>query len=549
MENNILKDIIQFSKAVKGCKLSEEILTKDSDYIHRIETYFGTTRFQSMLLVAVFDVNSEGTKPSQADLAKYFKCNTIELFVYKKEMDTLVKRGIFDDRTGLFSFGRSERYAFHISERIRDAIIENKPYEQQVQKPLNAVELCKEIYGLVHKCASEGLKTPRLYRQVNHLLEGYKETPFVHYINGLHLSQPDRLCYIYLIADNLKGNLSSHLTSFSDCIFDNKRDQIFYEKAIYEESAPLIKNGFIKLNQETYFSNANVSLTEQSSKKLATFDIPIRLMLKEKDIPLINTTSIVRQKLFYNAATKTELDSITQSLRPLKYKQITKALQQEGFRTGLCTLFYGAPGTGKTEAVYQIAKTTARAIWKVDLSELKSMWFGESQKLVKALFKDYKELCAREKRTPIMLLNEADAILGKRNAQTTSKIDKTENAIQNIFLDCLEDFEGILFATTNLEESLDTAFERRFLFKLCFKRPSTATRAKIWQTKLRGLRQPTAMQLAEQYDLSGGEIENIVRKYKMARVLDPSIAFRNKLTELCESEKLQTKKERSAIGF
>jgi len=60
METNILKDIIQFSKAVKGCKLSEEILTKDSAYIQRIETYFGTTRFQSILLVAVFDVNSEG---------------------------------------------------------------------------------------------------------------------------------------------------------------------------------------------------------------------------------------------------------------------------------------------------------------------------------------------------------------------------------------------------------------------------------------------------------------------------------------------------------
>ncbi|WP_157539304.1 AAA family ATPase [Nonlabens sp. MIC269] len=68
----------------------------------------------------------------------------------------------------------------------------------------------------------------------------------------------------------------------------------------------------------------------------------------------------------------------------------------------------------------------------------------------------------------MLLLNGADAVLCKRSTNPERSTDKMENAIQNIFLDCIETFEGILFATTNLEQSLDKAFERRLLFKIMF---------------------------------------------------------------------------------
>lgn len=236
-------------------------------------------------------------------------------------------------------------------------------------------------------------------------------------------------------------------------------------------------------------------------------------------------------------------------MHPQKYKQITRSLHNEGYKTGVCTLFYGALGTGKTEGVYQIAKLTGRPLWKVDLSQLKSSYFGESQKLVKSLFTDYKDLCSKEKHTPILLLNEADAVLGKRNENTPTSTDKANNAIQNIFLDCLEDFEGILFATTNLEESLDSAFERRFLFKVNFERPDQAARVGIWKSKIKGLPKNTRNHLAATYHLSGGEIDNVVRKFKMARVLNPKIDSKQELIALCQAEKIGDKKVRGTIGF
>ena len=146
-----------------------------------------------------------------------------------------------------------------------------------------------------------------------------------------------------------------------------------------------------------------------------------------------------------------------------------------------------------------------------------------------------------------MLLNEADAILGTRHS--TASTESTNNAIQNIFLDCLEDFEGILFATTNLEKSLDPAFERRFLFKVKFERPAREAQQKIWKAMLKELTPAQTQILAESYDLSGGEIENVLRKLAMMRVIDGNIAIFKTLQSLCENEQMGLKGKMLPIGF
>lgn len=94
----------------------------------------------------------------------------------------------------------------------------------------------------------------------------------------------------------------------------------------------------------------------------------------------------------------------------------------------MAALFHGLPGTGKTETALQIARATGRAVFHVDISEVKSCWYGESQKLVKGIFTDYKKLCEEEKRKPILLFNEADALLSSRhNIHNTSRPEGTKS--------------------------------------------------------------------------------------------------------------------------
>ena len=135
-------------------------------------------------------------------------------------------------------------------------------------------------------------------------------------------------------------------------------------------------------------------------------------------------------------------------------------------RKGFACLFYGAPGTGKTETVLQLARKTGRALMQVNISTIKDKYVGESEKNIKNLFDRYRQLVESEPIAPILFFNEADAIFNKRSENTERADDKMENARQNIFLQGMETLEGILIATTNLTSNLDSAFERRFIYKV-----------------------------------------------------------------------------------
>ncbi len=173
----------------------------------------------------------------------------------------------------------------------------------------------------------------------------------------------------------------------------------------------------------------------------------------------------------------------------------------------------------KPKPFYQLARRTEREIMKVDISQTKSMWFGESEKRIKKIFQDYRSYSENWKMMPILLFNEADAIISKRKDIGFSSVSQTENAIQNIILDELEQFKGIFIATTNLISNIDPAFDRRFLFKIEYHKPSPETIASIWKSKLNNFNQFNIEHFSHSYPLSGGQIENIVRKMEMQFVL------------------------------
>ena len=197
----------------------------------------------------------------------------------------------------------------------------------------------------------------------------------------------------------------------------------------------------------------------------------------------------------------------------------------------------------------QLARRTGRAVWQVDYSQLRDKWVGESEKKVKAEFDNYRALLSQGSPAPILLLNEADALIGKRFESPERSADKMENAIQNIVLQEMETFEGILIATTNFTTVLDKAFERRFLYKVEFEAPDKETRAKIWRSMMRSLGSDEAEELASRYPaFAGGQIENITRKATVSRVLHGRKAGWDELLEMCGQELMDTRPGHP-IGF
>jgi SpoVK/Ycf46/Vps4 family AAA+-type ATPase len=85
------------------------------------------------------------------------------------------------------------------------------------------------------------------------------------------------------------------------------------------------------------------------------------------------------------------------------------------------------------------------------------------------------------------------------------------NIMQNVLLEELERFDGILVATTNLIDNIDGAFDRRFLYKLRFDPPRETERRLIWMSRMPELPLDWASHLSS-FPLSGAQIENVARR-------------------------------------
>ena len=264
---------------------------------------------------------------------------------------------------------------------------------------------------------------------------------------------------------------------------------------------------------------------------------------------LIKPDSFTDKELFYTDRNASQVDELRNFLMPDRYTEIRERMKENGFRSGFACLFYGAPGTGKTETVNQLARITGRAIMAVNVPDIKSKWVGESEKNIKEVFDRYRLAVERSELAPILLFNEADAIIGIRREGATSAVDKMENSIQNIILQEMETLDGIMIATTNLTQNLDPAFERRFLYKICFDKPDASVREKIWHTMLPVLSSEQCAALASAYELSGGQMENIARKFSINTILygseKPSMDV---LHAYCSAERLDCQTHRR-IGF
>ncbi|MCF6244264.1 MAG: ATP-binding protein [Sulfurovum sp.] len=239
-------------------------------------------------------------------------------------------------------------------------------------------------------------------------------------------------------------------------------------------------------------------------------------------------------------------------------KEVFKKLKEWGIkdkRKGIDAriIFYGAAGTGKTMTAMSLAKTLKRPILSFDCSKILSMYVGESEKNVRRIFDDFKELSKKAKVDPILLLNEADQFLGARSEGPGSSADKMHNQMQNIFLEQIEKFEGILIATTNLLGNIDKAFSRRFNHKIEFKKPGRKQRVRLWQFML-----PENADYHEKFDiatmakheLTGGQINLVIKNtaYKVA-VREESVFSNVDFLEEIEKEMGSSFDGAKSMGF
>lgn len=331
-------------------------------------------------------------------------------------------------------------------------------------------------------------------------------------------------------------------------LFDNKNEFNKAKGALRSGEHKLIEKKLIEHRCEDGIAdNTRYKLTE-SAKRTLLGEMKIDVSA-EKLADVIDPITLSEKQLFFPKDIQRQVEELGRFLQPENFQKVQERMKENGFRNGFACLFYGSPGTGKTETVYQLARQTGRSIMVVDVPRIKSKWVGENEKNVKALFDRYREVVKHSKLAPILLFNEADAIIGKRQEGAERAVEKMENSIQNIILQEMENLDGIMIATTNLQQNMDRAFERRFLYKIKFDKPTEEARAFIWKTMIPELSDLDIHALASKYDFSGGQIENIARHYAIDCILhgtdDDTLSL---LIAHCDNERLDQKESRK-IGF
>ena len=148
---------------------------------------------------------------------------------------------------------------------------------------------------------------------------------------------------------------------------------------------------------------------------------------------------------------------------------------------------------------------------------------------------------------PILFLNECDQIIGRR-INIRDSIDQMNNALQNILLEELETFPGILIGTSNMVGNMDPAFERRWIYKIEFEAPDKLTQQKIWQNAIPDIDANILEHITTTFNLSPAEISNVVKRLQIEKIILPEKKLEEHIIQLCKTETFKITKT-TAIGF
>ena len=547
---DLLTAIEQIVEKAKDSMLSPEFYRKASRYIKYVSDKLDLTKEQSVML-ALFINLSDDDSIRLYQLSNYVQCPTVRILRYLNEIDELEKRELI--RCYRNTRGCCKGTSYRVPFDVIDALNRNEKFTPKNCTGLTCQELFGELEEIFELRREKEMTYETMVKKINSLFSDNSHLTFVKSVNNCLSEEDDEddkmllVLFCHLCVNNGDDNIGYHDLDF---LYDDKREWNRQKNALCRGNHFLLLNDIIEYNNDNGMVDRDSYRITRKYKEDELKDVALNRRNKNKNnSAFIHSDKIVEKQLFYGKSIQKQIDELGGLLDESHYQEITSRMKKAGFRCGFTCLFYGAPGTGKTETVLQLARQTGRDILQVDVSKIKSCWVGESEKNIKNLFDTYKDKVKKSSIAPILLFNEADAIISKRQEGAEHAVDKMENSIQNIILQEMENLDGIMIATTNLAQNMDKAFERRFLYKIKFEKPTLEARMHIWHEMIPTLSEDDTMTLAEKYEFSGGQIENIARHNAINGILYGEKA--NSLEALmsyCDNERLETKQTRK-IGF
>jgi len=531
-------------------QLSDEFWKSVKNPLAFLNKELGLTNVQIVALAMLIEA---GEPMSWKSMGNYLGCSRLSIMVYSEEIEELVTKR-WAIHKGVHEIGGFFE-GIALVRGVVTALRHNKTFVPEKIDGLNEQQFVDKLERHVEKNMNDRNAVFNDDEEwMREFAKANPHLPLCHEVlkfDDIHVQS--LLLLIVVDYAQWEGSDGEGLTFQTiDGLYPEEYDCDFMREGLRDGSHPLIQCGYIEHKcNEGQADTEQYMLTRKAKSELLSAYTPSHSKCRRMrpDDRFLKSHDAIREKsLFFNTSEQEQIERLTSLLSTETLPSIQKRLEEQGMRKGFACLFYGAPGTGKTETVLQIARQTGRDLMQVDIAGLRDKWVGESEKNIKEVFARYRRLCQNSEVMPILFFNEADAIINKRTENVEHSVDKMDNAMQNIILQEIEDLDGILIATTNLTSNLDKAFERRFLYKVEFHKPDTDVKTKIWRSMLKDISADDARQLASHFDFSGGQIENIARKRTVDYILSGKFASLDEIEGYCRAELLGGK-ERRSIGF
>lgn len=537
------KQIIQISKN-EG--LTDAFFKNAKQNLNYVSRKIKLNRIEAVFFSHFLDNSNHAT--TVFDIGKVLKLDNLEIMKYLEVIESLEKKKYIQQTKP--PVGDKQIY-YLIPIKIQKMISKGK-FSYVKTSGLNTEELFNYLKPIFDKCCDNNMEYYEYENEINDLLFNNKNLPLVKKLDDFELVNDEKalfisLCYVYLENEENEFSIRDIESLYRRGPYQNWRK--------LRSSLESLRHRFFKLNildsvNKSGFGDRNYFCFSEDIQEILNQELKIQVEKIDNRKGLLLFDEIKEKSMFFNDNENRKLNELSSLLNEENFRNIQNRLSSNNLRSGFACLFSGFAGTGKTESVYQIARKTERDIMMVDISETKSKWFSESEKMTKAIFTKYKNYVNENSKAPILLFNEADAIFSKRRQldDTRSGPGQTENAIQNIILQEMENLNGILICTTNMISNFDKAFERRFLYKIEFEKPAPNVRKEIWRSMIPDLSEKDLEKLSSLFEFSGGQIENVTRKRSIDIVLKGETPLLERIIELCEDELLE-KENSKRIGF
>ncbi|HEF4282329.1 TPA: ATP-binding protein [Campylobacter jejuni] len=478
------------------------------------------------------------------------KIQTLTLALLQSELSLSEYFLEFLEAKPRLNFEKQEAYADYL-EYLKDEFARIQLYERLsfIQKSAYNSEIKNQI-KLYERHIKERLKKSKFY---NVLADIFKE---------YNLEHKEQIIFLALLKEEYalsnESSISREMNSLLSLISENDLER-HKNKKLLQENAPLLNliecdeylNAFGDISKSFFIIDEIlqriINFEPKQSKK-----IKIESVLKDQDIFELIEPSTDINDIIMPENTKELLENILKQ----QDKKVLERLHSWGIKSNknieAKIIFYGPAGTGKTMSALAMAKSMKKPVLSFDCSKILSKWVGESEQNVRKIFDTYKNIVQTCKQSPILLLNEADQFLSTR-VDGSSGSDKMYNQMQNIFLEQIERFSGVIIATTNFLESLDSAFSRRFDYKIEFKKPDFKDRLKIWEKflpKKALFEKDFDINILSNYELSGAQILMVVKNTALKVAVSQDGVF--KMQDFIESiqKELNSSFDKSKIvGF